>query len=309
MISISTIRDDRGYLLLEILTAITLAGIILTSVSPIVRAVIYSRKTLAKNVEETFAVSRLFTVIASAFDRASSHRFVIPPRIHRAGRITYRSEYGSKEKIHPIVEHAKFAPSSNSDAVTFLGSVLYATRIASLDTMEPRVEADRVIIKLYSCPEYKNSESYRRFILVTLQGLFEAILLEPVTLSPNECGNGIFVLTQSISLNPPFLESESLNKTLRMSRLLLVPIDSHLTIYLDTSGQVRLLNHYGDTTVENQSMLNNIEMINFDIIGNELKFSVKPKGGKLLSHNLLMLLPQRGHLNFLFSFLSAVNEK
>lgn len=285
--------------------ALSIGAIILTGAMRLLPALVSANKRAKVAADDAYLVARSHAILSSSMELLDTHRFNIPPRIHRLGRITYRGSETETGGPHAIMSHKSLSPSDN-DAVTFMGLTLAHTRaITKITTLDTTPNA--TTLQVNSCPRFTTASSYRRFVLVTPHHLHEAILLEPAIIPFSGCSLLTLAVTRSVSLEPP--------PTVLANNIhaLLVPIEHHFTLYVDKHRRLRLLNHYGGRTVENQPMLEGVERLELELTSLPgdvgaihpnlylLAARITPSKSKPQTIRISHAVEQRGHLNFLLN--------
>ncbi|MCB0338247.1 MAG: hypothetical protein KDD53_01525 [Bdellovibrionales bacterium] len=185
-----------------------------------------------------------------------SHRLNILPRIHPNGVITYST--GALNIVH----ESRHPPREGSDAIT---TASISTKSALRVTKEAGSGLSREYIACTVFPTLfvnKDLNGEREFIAVTADGLVEMI------------GKKISIVENSekqkcYSLNLKAISGMLLEISNDFSKehpLLLFPITSLYSLYVDSKDTLRFIGHRGDLNIENQPLVSPIRSMKLSMI-------------------------------------------
>ena len=244
-------KQQKAVATLEILVSLSIA-------IPLVAALVFSLHQsvsalglATRQHQKALDVARIPSMLEWVLDDFDSHRFLISPRIHHSGTITY-----SDGSLSPLMRAGARGPLANSDAVTGLKLSIDNTLMVRSNVLIGST------LKLFACPRFK-SKSPPPPKLSCLIGLHSLGFTElnAVSISkPNKSGCRTLSAKFTKSMSAPL--ADALNA---QAISMLLPIERHYTLYVDQHHQLRYVSHCVDKILENQPVLSNIKALRLSL--------------------------------------------
>jgi hypothetical protein len=261
----------RGYSLLECICSLCIVALITSGVAQLVHRATAVLGTTSDNLEERFALTKSALVIKAAL---AAHE-----RSHLPGLVTITN--GS----NPLTSSGGAHPVSSLSGNTGPRS---ASSIVSIIEVAPRhrgriikssFSADSISVDVCGGVEIPAPNAFRSHLALGIQGLCQ------LTGAPERLNGGCFTLTgKAVSgLVSKACETNSLLEYL--------PVTRELSIYIDRTGELRLISHVGARIIENQPIVRGLRSLQITLIKdptNALLYRVDLYANAARSHRFIV---------------------
>ena len=283
-LTIETSRKQRGFSTLELFVSLAISlPVLLMTAQLLHRSTMMNIKLKTEAAINSRAL-RLRSIMEDVMSDLDSHRLPVPVRVHSGAQINY-----ADGQPNPIMQHAELAPVADSDAVTALRvdfQNILRVRSATYQTSGTRFEA------CHQPGVSLDQDLIKNYLAVSADGMFE-LGGESVPMPGDP-------LCRYLILEPQVSMSLQTPATVRPENVrLLIPITKHYTIYIDRTGQLRLLGHRGAENIENQPLTGPYRGLSMHLQLTNERFSflkaslnsAKPRPLTISVHNQLARLP------------------
>ncbi len=236
----------RGYSLIECLCSLCIVGLLTAGITHLVHRSSAILETTSGALEQRFALTRAGIVLSAAL--AAHERTHLPEVVTITDGSQPHTRYGGAHPVGSLKGNSR--PRSSS-------------AILSVLELEPRFRG-RVIrssfsdesINLYVCgsSEVPNASTFRSHVAIGLAGLCQ------LTGTPVRLNNGCFELsgTQVQGLLSSSCPSNSL--------LEYIPVNREFSLYIDATGELRLISHVGQRIIENQPIVRGLRALDISAL-------------------------------------------
>jgi len=227
----------RGYSLIECLIGICLIGLISALSARFTQQTSSELSELVRAVDQRLTITKAASIIAAAVTAGERSRFA--ELLILTDGTTLQTPDGGQHPLVGIGTSSKPRPQS-SIVSTIEVDPLYQGRI-----VESRRSGDETTIKVCGVPSLPTSDRFRSHILVGLGGLCQ------VTGTPLPLSSGCFQLTgtaaRGLLHKTPACPAGSFHEYL--------PVSRELALFIDRTGEFRLVSHVGMRLLENQPLI------------------------------------------------------
>ncbi len=233
---------SKGIILIELLIVLGVSLLLSLALAVIGRAAFVLYRTGKSSYENAYAMLRLQHLLQQVTDDLDSHPFLIFPRVHAAGRISFPDG-----RPHPVLAGAR-VPDAGSDALTAIALDLESAQTV-LNEEEP--------LSFFACPRFNKrlvKDEYFGFVGISADGMWELHGEVNPHAGRFECMDLKLRHVPGMSLSVQDGEPAAIR--------ILVPIVRHYTLYLDEEEQLRYLSHgEGADWRENQPLFKGVRRL------------------------------------------------
>jgi hypothetical protein len=273
----------RGYSLIECLMGICLIGLVSGLSARFTQQSSAQLSELMRAIDQRLAIIKSASVITATINARERSR--LADLLVLADGSSLQAPHGGPHPLVGIGTSSK--PRLQSSIVSIIEvDPLYQGRI-----VESRRSVDGATIKVCSVPSIPTAERFRSHVLVGLGGVCQ------VTGAPQALSSGCFELagtaTRGLLLNSPSCPTGSFHEYL--------PVSREISVFIDRSGEFRLVSHVGMRLLENQPLTRGLRELKTSWIttGQDtrfLRFSLRASTSKELQ--FLLPIPLRDSLRW-----------
>lgn len=238
----------RGYSLIECLCSLCIVGLLTAGIAHTVHRSSAILGATSKALEQRFSLTKAGIVLSAAL--AAHERTHLPDVVTLTTGSQPRTRYGGTHPVGSLRGNTR--PRTNSTILSIL-------------ELEPRFRG-RIVrssftdhsVSLYVCGggDIPGPNTFRSHIAIGLVGLCQ------LTGSPTRRSNGCFELSGRA------VEGLVSNSCLPNSLLEYAPISRELSLYIDVTGELRLISHVGQRIIENQPIVRGLRSLDIGVIEN-----------------------------------------
>jgi hypothetical protein len=235
----------RGYTLLECICSLCIVAMLTAGVAQVTHRSVTILGTTSDALEQRFAITKTGTVISAALAALE--------RAHVPGLVT------TTDGARPTTPHNTAHPAAGLTGNTRPRA---DSTILSVIEVEPRhrgriirssFSTDAVSVEVCGAVEIPGPNTFRSHLVIGLSQICQ------LTGTLQRTGNNCF------SLSGSFVSGIVSNNCSRQSLLEYVPILREQSLYIDRTGEFRLLSHVGSRIIENQPIARGLRSL--DIVG------------------------------------------
>jgi hypothetical protein len=287
-------RFQRGMTALELLVSLLLgaplmlcAAVLLTTVS--------TQSAKLKSIERRVtATATIHTLLTRAMNDIETLPFGVTPRIHVGGAIRFTDQTENAVMHGPLVHH----PSPKSDALTSVRADVRNSFSVKSYTWSGSSLA------LQACPRFgfnpATFDDYHSYLILSVDAQLEGVaegISNAASLAPH-CKTFRLAVQKSM-----FFPDSAQGQI----PLVVIPLDTVWTLYVDRQHTLRYLSHAGTRNLENQPILAHAPDLLLTSTTNQSGAQIKADlrfPGQIEEKILLLTLlgPRDSHLNFLFNY-------
>jgi hypothetical protein len=227
-------KQQIGLATLEILVCLSIAIPVLFALVLSLHQSVNALALATGQHQKAIDVARISSMLQWVLNDFDSHRFLINPRIHHNGAITY-----SDGSPSPLMKTGVHGPTADSDGVTGLKLSIDNTLMVRSNVLIGST------LKLFACPRFGLKSTPELSCLMGIHSLGFAELKAEKVSKPDKNGcRTLLAISEAINVQ---------------AISMLVPIERHYTLYVDRHNQLRYVSHCADKILENQPVLSNIK--------------------------------------------------
>jgi prepilin-type N-terminal cleavage/methylation domain-containing protein len=231
----------RGYSLLECICSLSIVALLAAGVAQIVHRSTTVLGATSDNLEERFALTKSALVIRAAL--AAHERSHLPGLVSITNGSNPTTSYGGRHPVSSLSGNT--SPRSASSIVSIVEvSPRHRGRI-----IKSSFSADTISVDVCGGVEIPTPNEFRSHIVVGIQGLCQ------LTGTPEPLNNGCFTITGRVVTG-------IVSQTCQTNALLeYLPVTRELSIYIDRTGELRLISHVGSRIIENQPIVRSLRSL------------------------------------------------
>jgi len=243
-------ESEKGTTILELLSGLLLIAVITAILAVNLRqSLLNSLKTEAVSKSQ-YIESKTLEIMERVVADLDSHRFIIWPRIHKNGTITFQDG-----TLNPIsTKTGSNSPSLNSDAITSMRpEIPFLQRVFS-------VEQQGEVFLIDACLQFRNNlagHDFKSYIGINLESYVQLLKQDSSQTSKDQCR--LFKFKKARSMSLPSMKDHQVKKV-----RWLVPLSRQYTLYVNKKAQLRYLSHRGESNIENQPLLEGLESLGIE---------------------------------------------
>jgi hypothetical protein len=231
----------RGYSLLECICSLCIVGLLTASIAHLVHRTSTVLGTTATAIEQRLALTKTSLVLSAAL--AVHERTHIPEVVTITQGPQPSTRYGGPHPVGALKGNSR--PRSSSAIVSIL-------------ELEPRFRgritrsaftAQEVSLHVCGGTEVPGANTFRSHVAVGLAGLCQ------LTGTVERATGGCFTLTGST------VQGLLSNSCPPGSLLEYIPVNRELSLYIDATGELRLISHVGQRIIENQPIVRGLRAL------------------------------------------------
>lgn len=235
----------RGYTLLECICSLCIVALLTAGVTQVTHRSVTILNSTSDALEQRFAMIKVATVICAALAALE--------RTHVPGLVT------TTDGARPTTPHNTAHPAAGLTGNTRPRA---DSTILSVVEVEPRFRGriirssfttNTISVEVCGAVEVPSPNTFRSHLVVGLSQLCQ------LTGTPQRTSSNCF------SLSGSFVSGVVSNQCPRQSLLEYVPISREQSLYIDRTGEFRLISHVGSRIIENQPIARGLRSL--DIIG------------------------------------------
>jgi len=241
----------RGYSLIECLCSLCIVGLLTAGITHLVHRSSVILETTSGALEQRFALTKAGIVLSAAL--AAHERTHIPEVVTITNGSQPSTRYGGPHPVGSLKGNSR--PRSNSTILSILElEPRYRGRIVRSSFADQSID-------LYVCSssEVPGPNIFRSHVAIGLAGICQ------LTGTPVRSSKGCFELSGS---QIPGLLS---NNCATNSLLEYIPVSREFSVYIDATGELRLISHVGQRIIESQPIVRGLRSLDISTLETHLK--------------------------------------